>query len=136
MTRLIVLYGLAVAAASALLAWADYRYLTRTISTEFYIVAIAALFAGLGVWLGRRLTPAPRGGFEKNEAALKSLGVTAREYEVLELLAAGRSNKEIARDLAVSPNTVKTHVARLCEKLEARRRGEAVEKARFLALIP
>lgn len=137
MVRTIVLYGLALAAAAALLQWLEYRYLTRAFTGEFYMVLIAVMFTALGVWLGARLTPAARpADFEKNERALAALGVTEREYEVLELVAAGRSNKEIARALSVSPNTVKTHLARLYEKLEARRRTEAVDKARALALIP
>ncbi|MEQ8748589.1 MAG: LuxR C-terminal-related transcriptional regulator, partial [Amphiplicatus sp.] len=90
-----------------------------------------------GAWAGSKLTTrAKPAAFEKNEKALAALGVTAREYEVLALLAAGRSNKEIARDLSVSPNTVKTHIGKLYEKLEASRRTEAVDKARTLALIP
>lgn len=137
MVRTVVLYGLVLAAAAALLQWLEYRYLTRAFTGEFYVVLIALLFTGLGVWLGAHLTPAPRSAdFEKNHKALAALGVTEREYEVLELVAAGRSNKEIARALAVSPNTVKTHLARLYQKLEASRRTEAVDKARALALLP
>ncbi|HEX8402176.1 MAG TPA: LuxR C-terminal-related transcriptional regulator [Allosphingosinicella sp.] len=55
---------------------------------------------------------------------------------MLHEIAAGRSNKEIAIELKVSPNTVKTHVARLFEKLGARRRTEAINKARALGLVP
>ena len=69
-------------------------------------------------------------------AALKSLGVTEREFAVLELLAAGRSNKEIARDLGVSPNTIKTHILHLFEKLQVQRRTQAIQKARELRLVP
>lgn len=136
MTRHLLLYALALAAFAFVLSWAEYKYVTRAFSTEIYIVLIAVGFAAIGVWLGRRLTAGPRVGFEKNEAALNSLGVTEREYEVLALIASGRSNKEIARALDVSPNTVKTHVSRLYEKLGASRRTEAVDKARGLALIP
>ncbi|MEQ8936376.1 MAG: LuxR C-terminal-related transcriptional regulator, partial [Amphiplicatus sp.] len=137
MTRTIFFYGLALAVAATFLQWIEYQYVTRIFSGEFYMVLIALAFTGLGAWAGSRLTARSKpAAFEKNEKALASLGVTAREYEVLTLLAAGRSNKEIARDLAVSPNTVKTHVGKLYEKLEASRRTEAVDKARALALIP
>ncbi|MBB5517660.1 response regulator transcription factor [Amphiplicatus metriothermophilus] len=137
MVRAALLYGFALAAAASLLQWLEYKYLARVYSTEIYIVVIAALFAALGAWAGARLTArAAPAGFERNEAALRSLGVTAREYEVLALLAEGRSNKEIARALAVSPNTVKTHVARLFEKLDVARRVEAARKARALSLVP
>ena len=137
MRKTILLYGLALAIAAFALEWLQYKYLARAYATEIYIFLIAVAFTVLGVWAGRRLTErtAP-GPFEKNSAALAALGVTGREYEVLTLLAAGCANKEIARRLEVSPNTVKTHLARLYEKLEVRRRTEAVRKARDLALIP
>lgn len=136
MIRTVVLYALAIAAAATLLQWLEYQYVTRAFSTELYIVILTAGFTGLGIWVGARLTrKVERGPFEKNIAALKTLGVTDREYDVLELLAAGHSNKEIARRLDVSPNTVKTHVSRLYEKLEVGRRMEAVKKAKDLALI-
>ena len=136
-TRTIILYALVLAAAAFLLEWLEYRYVTRVFSTEIYILLLAVLFVALGVWIGRRLTGRNADeDFRKNDAAISSLGITAREYETLELLAAGHSNKEIARVLGVSPNTVKTHLARLYEKLGAERRTQAVQKARSLALIP
>ncbi len=137
MKRTVILYAVALALAAALLNWLEYRYAARAFSTEIYIALIAAGFAGLGLWVGRKLTPAPAAGpFERNQAAIRSLGLTARECEILEMLASGRSNKELARTLGISPNTVKTHLARLYEKLEVQRRVQAIEKARWLALIP
>ncbi|HEX8621129.1 MAG TPA: LuxR C-terminal-related transcriptional regulator [Allosphingosinicella sp.] len=137
MTRTIILYAIALALAATLLQWLEYRYLAQAFSTEIYVALIAAGFTGLGLWAGRRLTPAPPAGpFERNQAAIRSLGVTARECEILEMLASGQSNKELARTLGISPNTVKTHVARLYEKLEVQKRVQAIEKARWLALIP
>lgn len=137
MTRLIILYALALALAVAGLEWLQYRYLTRAFSTEIYIVLLAVSFAGLGLWAGHRLTRrriAP--GFERNDAAIRSLGLTPREYEILGLLAAGQSTKEIARQLEISPNTAKTHIASVYQKLEVQRRTQAIHKARELALIP
>lgn len=137
MARTILIYALALAAATAALQWLEYRYLTRAFPTEIYAALLAAGFTGLGLWAGRKLTPRPIGpDFERNEAAIRSLGLTARECEILALLASGQSNKELARTLGISPNTVKTHVARLYEKLQVERRVQAIEKARFLALIP
>ncbi len=137
MKKTIVLYGGLIALAALALEWAEYKYVTRVFAPEIYVVLIAVSFTALGVWAGRRLTgQAPIGPFEKNLAALASLGVTDREYEVLALLAEGITNKEIARRLDVSPNTVKTHISRLYEKLEVERRTQAVQKARELALIP
>ena len=137
MARTIILYALALAVAVAALEWLEYRYLTRAFPTEIYIALLAAGFVGLGLWVGRRLTPgAPALVFERNAAAIRSLGLTARECEILALLASGQSNKELARTLGISPNTVKTHLARLYEKLGVQKRVQAIEKARWLALIP
>lgn len=137
MGRTILIYGGVLAIAAFALQQLEYRYLARAFATEIYIVLIALGFTALGVWAGRRLTAGvPAGPFARNDAALRSLGVTDREYEVLTLLAEGLANKEIARRLDVSPNTIKTHVARLYEKLEVERRTQAVQKARELALIP
>jgi DNA-binding CsgD family transcriptional regulator len=137
MWKPIVLYAVLLAAGAFALEWLHYQYVARMFATEFYIGLIALGFTALGVWAGYRLTPHRAAGpFEKNTAALKSLGVTDREFAVLELLAAGHSNKEIARDLDVSPNTVKTHVQHLFEKLEVQRRTQAIQKARELRLVP
>ncbi len=128
---------MALAVAVTALQWLEFRYAARAFSTEIYIALLAAGFVGLGLWAGRKLTPAPAAEmFERNEAAIRSLGLTARECEILELLAFGQSNKELARALGISPNTVKTHLARVYEKLGVERRVQAIEKARWLALIP
>lgn len=138
MTRTIILYAIALAIALAALEWLQTRYAVRAVSPELYIGVLALAFTALGIWAGRRLTPgpAPTGPFERNDAAIRALGLTPRECEILDLLASGRSNKELARSLGISPNTVKTHVARLYEKLGVDRRIRAVEEARALALIP
>lgn len=138
MARLIILYALALALAVTGLEWLEYRYATRAFSTEIYIVLLAASFAALGLWAGHRLTRrrAAASGFERNDAAIRSLGLTPREYEILGLLAAGQSTKEIARQLEISPNTAKTHLASVYQKLAVQRRTQAIHKARELALIP
>jgi DNA-binding CsgD family transcriptional regulator len=134
--RLIVVYGTILAAASLALRWLEYRYLVRTYPVEVYVALVALAFLGLGVWAGARLfrgpPPAP---FEPNKRVQQTLGISERELEVLGLLAAGRSNKEIARGLGVSPNTVKTHITSLYEKLEVKRRTEAILRARELGVI-
>ncbi len=137
MARTIFLYALALAATVGVLEWIEYRHATRAFSTEIYVALIAAGFVALGVWAGIRLTPrqAPP-AFQRNDAGVRSLGLTARECETLALLASGQSLKEMARVLRVSPNTVKTHVARIYEKLEVRKRVHAIEKARSLSIIP
>lgn len=137
MIKTILIYGLALAAGVVLLQALEFQFLARTHSLEVYVGLLAVGFMALGVWVGARLFrrgPAPA-EFETNVKAQHALGISERELEVLELLAAGRSNKEIAGQLNLSPNTVKTHVARLYEKLDVGRRTEAILKARELGMI-
>ena len=135
--RIIFLYAVALAVAAFALEWLQYQYFAKSYPLEIYVVLMALAFAALGIWVGHRLTAQkPRGPFERNRAALQSLGISGRELEVLEALAAGQSNKQIARTLNISPNTVKTHVARLYEKLQVNGRVLAIEEARRLRLIP
>lgn len=137
MVRTVAIYGCVLALAAIALQWVEYQFWARTHPGSVYMALIAAGFLGLGVWVGARLfRRAAPAAFEPNVKAQASLGITDREFEVLRLLAAGKSNKEIAQGLTLSPNTVKTHVARLFEKLEAARRTEAILKARELGLIP
>ena len=131
------LYGAFLAAGTAALQWLDYQRLARAHSDDIYIFLICAAFLGLGVYIGARVIggasrPAT---FDGNPKAQAALGISAREMAVLAALAQGKANKEIARDLDVSPNTVKTHVARLYEKLGARRRTDAIRRARELGLL-
>jgi DNA-binding NarL/FixJ family response regulator len=133
--RTIVVYGALLAVGAFGLNWLEYQYVVRAYPFQTYAAIVALAFLSLGIWAGarmfRRAPPAPG----VNEPALESLGISAREREVLELLAAGRSNKEIARHLDVSPNTVKTHVAKLFEKLAVRRRTQAINRARELGIL-
>lgn len=137
MKRSILLYGLAVALGATLLQWLEYRHLVRMTPTPVYIGAIAVFFIVLGIWTGHRLArPEPAEEFERNEEAMGYLGISPREHEVLELLARGHTNREIAERLFVSPNTVKTHLSNVYDKLDVSRRTQAVRKARSLRLIP
>jgi DNA-binding NarL/FixJ family response regulator len=136
MWKLMLAYGLALAALAFGLEWLDYKHAVHAWSTEFYVACIAMVFVALGIWVGNRLTAKPRVAFARNDAAIVSLRLSARECEVLEMLAAGHANKVIARRLDISPNTVKTHVARLYEKLEVASRTQAIGKARELEILP
>lgn len=131
-----IIYGALLALGAVGLQWLDYQSLVRRTPQALYIGLMAAGFLALGVFVGSRLfrTP-PAQPFDGNPQAQTALGISPRELTVLHELAAGQSNKEIARKLSVSPHTVKTHVARLYDKLEATRRTEAVRKARELGLI-
>ena len=137
MLSTVIVWALALAAAAFALQWLEFQYLAMAFSREIYIAIIAVAFAGGGVWVGWRLSSRPRGpGFQRNAAAVAALGLTRQELRALDLIAAGQSNKEMARSLGVAPNTVKTHVANLFSKLEVGRRTQALAKARELALIP
>ena len=128
------LYGVLLGAGTLALQWLDYQRLARTHAGDIYIFLIAAAFLALGVTFGIRLA-APRPAVAGNPQAVAALGISPRELAVLEHVAAGRSNKEIADALGVSPNTIKTHVARLFEKLGAERRTDAVARARALGIV-
>ena len=137
MLKTVLIYGFALAAGAFALQWIEYQFWARSNAVAIYVALIAAAFLGLGIWVGRRLFRREPGSgeFTPNERALASLGITEREREVLQLLADGRSNKEIAARLRLSPNTVKTHVARLFEKLRVARRTQAILLARELGLV-
>ena len=137
MWKRVVLYGLVLAGGTLALQWLDYQRLARVHSGDVYTFLVAAGFLALGLAVGARVMRAPprADAFDGNPKAQAALGISARELEVLQALAAGRSNKEIAQQLDVSPNTVKTHVARLFEKLGAKRRTDAINKARELGIL-
>ena len=137
MFRTIVSAGLILALGAFLLTWLEVQQATRVIAPQIYVAVVALLFAGGGVWLGWRIAARRHGPrFALNEAAVRSLGLTGQEMRVLAELASGRANKEIARAMGLSPNTIKTHVANVFAKLGTSTRTEAVTRARELSLIP
>ena len=137
MWKRVVGYGALLAAGTLALQWIDYQRMARMHSGDVYLFLVAVAFLVLGIVLGVRVFAAPNPvAFDGNPKAKAELGLSERELEVLHELAAGHSNKEIAARLHVSPNTVKTHVARLFEKLGARRRTEAIHRARELGIVP
>lgn len=138
MWKRVAYYGALLAAGTVALQWLDYQRLARVHTGEVYFFLVALAFLVLGIVLGVRVFGgvAPRTDFDGNPRAQAALGMSPRELVVLQQIAAGRSNKEIARELNVSPNTVKTHVARLFEKLGAKRRTDAINRARELGIVP
>jgi DNA-binding CsgD family transcriptional regulator len=134
----VMFYGALLAAGTLALQWLDYQRLARAYSADIYLFLVAVAFLALGIFLGMRVlgSAPPPATFDGNPNARASLGISPSELKVLHEIAAGRSNKEIAARLEVSPNTVKTHVARLFEKLGAKRRTEAINRARELGIVP
>lgn len=147
MTRGVLLYGLCGGVLIVALRLVEYRFLVLEHSIEIYGALIASLFAGLGIWLGLTITRKPavvvkevsvpdERPFTVDEAKVRELGITPRELEILQLIANGMSNREIAEKLFVSENTVKTHSSRLFEKLSVNRRTKAVQVGKEWRLIP
>jgi NarL family two-component system response regulator LiaR len=154
MKRHVLIFGLVGGLLIATLQYTEYRFVVIEHSVELYSALIAILFATFGIWLGLRITRnrktivvtkvlAPDSGREAERAPFatdlsqqKSLGVTARELEILTLIARGLSNREIAAQLFVSENTVKTHCSRAFNKLGATRRTQAVRRGKELGLLP
>ena len=147
MKKHILIYGVCGGMLIVVLKLIEYRFLVLERSLEIYGGLVALLFAGVGIWLGLRFTktketvvvkevPVLTREFVMDEAQLDQLGITAREFEILKLIARGMSNREIAEKLFVSENTVKTHSSRLFDKLSAKRRTQAVQIAKEMRLIP
>jgi DNA-binding NarL/FixJ family response regulator len=137
MWKRVAFYGALLAAGTFVLQWLDYQRLARAYPGDIYLFLVAAAFLALGVFIGARVIVATRpASGDGNPQAQAALGISPRELTVLQEIAAGHSNKEIAQRLNVSPNTVKTHVAQVFEKLGAKRRTDAVNKARELGIVP
>jgi DNA-binding NarL/FixJ family response regulator len=143
--RDVLIYGLSGGLLITVLKLIEYRFLVIEHSVEIYGALIAALFAGIGIWLGLTLTRKPTvilkevaaaSPFVVDETRMKESGLTPREIEILGLIASGLSNREIAARLFVSENTVKTHSSRLFDKLGAKRRTQAVQFGKAAGLIP
>lgn len=158
MKRHVLIFGLVGGVLIVTLQYTQYRFVVIEHSVELYGALVAALFAAFGIWLGLRITrrreivretvivrevpvPVPSDApvgepFAPNAASQQSLGITARELEILTLVARGLSNREIAAQLFVSENTVKTHCARVFDKVGASRRTQAVQRGKELGLLP
>ena len=150
----VLVYGVTGGVLIVVLRLIEFRFIVVEHSIEIYGALIAALFAAVGIWLGLKLTRKEEvvllkevevvkevpvllsEPFAVNEEQQRQLGITKRELEILELIAQGLSNREIADKLFVSENTVKTHSSRVFDKLSAKRRTQAVQIAKEIGLIP
>ena len=143
-----IIYGLSLAALLLLLKWLEWRFVIIDHALEIYAGTIALVFTVFGIWLAIKLiTPKVKTvvvekqvfigtDFVLNREQADSLRLSNRELEVLQLIADGLSNRQIAERLFVSLNTIKTHTSNLFLKLEVERRTQAIEKAKRLSLIP
>jgi DNA-binding NarL/FixJ family response regulator len=137
MGKTVIIYGVLMALTVAIYKYLEFQFIARTISNELTITLIALVFAGAGIWFGLRFrnNKVEKISLKPRVEISKKLGITERELEVLELLAEGLSNQEIATKLFISLPTVKTHSYNLYAKLQAKRRTQAIEKARNLGLL-
>lgn len=139
--KTILAYGGILALLVILIKWLDYRFIIKDVSLEIYVGIIASLCAILGIWMGLKLTNpkvvyrTTELGFIQDESKIKELGLSQRELDVLELIAKGHSNQEIAEALFISLNTVKTHSSSLFSKLGVNRRTQAVQHAKENRII-
>ena len=148
--RSTIVYGISLALLMFLLKWLELRFIIYDHSFEIYVGFIAFIFTGLGIWLALKLSK-PKVetiiiekqviinadvDFTPNAALISQLDISSREMDVLNLMAKGHSNAEIARELFISLSTVKTHTGNLFVKLDVKRRTQAVEKAKRLQIIP
>ena len=148
--KLVIFYGASLAGVLLLLKWLEFRFVIMDHAFEVYTGSIALIFTGLGIWLAKKLTNPktktiivekevyivkPTEGFIPDESTLLKFGISKREWEVLALMSEGLSNQEIADRLFVSLNTIKTHSSNLFEKLEVKRRTQAMEKGKRLGLL-
>ena len=149
MRRHVLLYGLLAGLLISVMQLVQYRWLVLDHSVEMYGAIVAAMFAALGIWLGTGLTRTRKAevivrevvvptspDFVRDQDKVEALGLTRRELEILELIAEGLSNRQIAERVFVSENTVKTHSSRVFVKLGAQRRTQAVQLGKSLRLIP
>ncbi len=145
-----ILYGISLFVLLFFLKWLELRYILFDHSLEIYIGSIAVLFTALGIWLALKLSKpktktiivekevfiSKEEDFIRNQALIEQLELSARELEILDLMAQGNSNQEIANSIFISLSTVKTHNQNIFEKLDVKRRTQAIEKAKRLQIIP
>lgn len=147
--KIILLYSSSLALLLFLLKWLELRFIIIDHAFEIYAGSIALIFMGIGIWLALKLAKPKKetiiiekevfikepSDFILNEKEIEKLGISKRELEVLQLMAEGLSNQEIAARLFVSLNTIKTHSSKILEKMDVKRRTQAIEKAKRLSII-
>jgi len=146
----IILYGFILAFFVFVLKWLQWKFLIVNNAIDIYVGLIAVFFTFLGIWVANQISrpkiktvvvekeikvPEPN-SYIPNECELKKLHLSAREYEVLQLLAKGKSNAEIGEELYLSIHTIKTHVSNLYLKMDVKSRTQAMDKAKRLKIIP
>lgn len=144
----IIIYGSSLALLVFLLKWMQWKFLIVDHSIDIYIGLIALFFTGLGIWMALQFTKTkveqvvvekkvflPAEQISIDEDAIKALNLSPREYEVLQLMAKGLSNADIAGRLYLTISTIKTHVSNLYVKMDVKRRTQAIEKAKSLRII-
>ena len=141
MKKTVIIYGLLLALIVIFLRILEYRFFLRDLSLEIYLGVIALIFTTIGIWSGLKIVNRKTIIYKQNDETepdvnmIRKIGISDREYEVLQLMAGGLSNQEIAGRLFVSLATVKTHSSNLYSKLNVQRRTQAIQKARHLNIL-
>lgn len=134
--KTILIFSALTIAILLLFKFSAYSYLSGSLAVELVLGAIALVFFFIGLYINKRKAgkqPVVKEEIDHN--MITQLGISNREYEVLVHLSKGMSNKEIAESLFVSESTIKTHVSNLLVKLDAKRRTQAIQKAKTLHLL-
>lgn len=134
------IYGAVLGSAVLILKGIEFYYTIDLLPAEIYIGAVILLLVGLSFWAWQNVRSAStdedeKKSFKRNQRAVKSLKISQRELEILDELALGKSNQEIADKLSISINVVKNNLSALYQKLEVSRRSKATKKARSLKLV-
>ena len=136
MKKTILIFGMLAFAILALLQLSQYSLLSGDLTIEFVISGIAIVFFVIGVFIQKKFRKEKTVSVEVDQKQIEAIGLSKREYEVLVEMASGYSNEEIADRLFVSESTIKTHVSNVLLKLDAKRRTQAIQKAKELQILP
>lgn len=136
MKKTILIFSALIVALLVLFQLSQYSIISGDLKTEFVIAGIALTFFFIGIYINKK-SLSKRSNLTQNidHKKIESLEISKREYEVLKLMSAGMSNKEIADKLFLSESTIKSHASSLFVKLNAKRRTQAIQKAKDLEII-
>jgi len=137
MKKTVLVFGLLILALLLLFQFSKYALISSNLKTEAVIAVIAIAFFFVGIYINKKSLNKTKAipATEINHEKIKELEISKREYEVLQKISEGLSNKEIADKLFLSESTIKTHVSNILLKLNAKRRTQAIQIAKQLQII-
>ena len=147
MKQVVLGFGILIFALLMLFQLARIQSFKSGFKIEIWIAIFSILFFIIGIFISRKLfKPKPKliekeiylntdQPFEVDASQISKLGISKREYEILQLIDEGLSNQQIAEKLFVSENTIKKHISNLFFKMDVERRTEAIKKAKGLKIL-